>query len=275
MTPQLQQAIKLLQLSRIELMETVQNELLENPFLEEGVEDRAADVPIDSVEVPEVLHDDMRSIAGVQDTGSEKDLVRSADWEDYLGDFASTSKQSQPRDTEAHEDVMSFEARLSNTPSLAGHLAWQLRLSRFSPQQMTIGEVIIGNLDSVGYLQATLEEVAEAAEASPDEVLVVLEAIQRFDPVGVACRTPKECLLTQIKVLGYDRDPILVELVREHLEDLEKKRYKPLARKFRITMEDIKEYLDVIQSLDPMPGASFRQRRAAVRESGCLGVQIQ
>lgn len=257
MTPQLQQAIKLLQLSRIELMETVQNELLENPFLEESLEDHAADVPPDSVEVPEVVHDDMRSMAGVQDTGSEKDLVRNADWEDYLGDFASTSKQSQPRDTEAHEDVMSFEARLTNTPSLEGHLAWQLRLSRFTPEQMAIGEVVIGNLDSVGYLQATVEEIAEASGASTAAVEVVLEAMQRFDPVGVACRTPQECLLTQIKAFGYDRDPILVELVREHLEDLEKKRYKPLARKFRITMEDIKEYLDVIQSLDPMPGASF------------------
>lgn len=85
----------------------------------------------------------------------------------------------------------------------------------------------------------------------------VLKAIQLFDPVGVAARTPQECLLIQIKALGYDRDQVLVDLVRDHLEDLEAHRYKPLLRKFRLDMDELKEYLDIIQSLDPMPGASF------------------
>ena len=95
------------------------------------------------------------------------------------------------------------------------------------------------------------------AKTTPDAVLPVLEKVQRFDPVGVAARDARECLMVQIKSLNYARDPILVELVESHLEDLEAKRYKPLLRKFKLDMDELKEYLDIIQSLDPLPGASF------------------
>ena len=247
MTPQLQQAIKLLQLSRIELLETVQNELLENPFLEEGQEEYS-----DSAE------SDEKRPEATEDNSYEKEVLRNADWEDYLGEFASTPRLSQSREYESFDDDMTpFEARYSGKPSLEGHLLWQLRLSQLSEIEKELGEIIIGNLSSTGYLQATLEEMAEMAEASPDQVLKVLERVQQFDPVGVAARTPQECLLVQLKVLRYDRDPILVELVRDHLEDLEDRRYKPLLRKFRLDMEELKEYMDIIQSLDPLPGASF------------------
>ena len=134
---------------------------------------------------------------------------------------------------------------------------WQLRLSSLSDEQKEIGELVIGNLDSAGYLRASNEEIAELGRVSPSEVEPVVRAVQRFDPVGVASRSPQECLLVQIEVLKYDRDPILVDLVRQHLEDLENRRYKPLLRKFRLDMDTLKEYIDVIQSLDPMPGASF------------------
>lgn len=242
MTPQLQQAIKLLQLSRLELMDTVQQELLENPFLEEGAE-------ADALEQTE-------AVAEVETTpASDQELMRNADWEDYIGDFSSTSKQAQVREFEAVE-ATSFEARVSGKTSLEGHLEWQLRLSRLSEKQIDIGIAVINNLDSAGYLQATNEELAVLTGATPDEIEPVIKSIQEFDPVGVAARTPSECLLVQIKSYGID-DPVLEEIVREHLEDLEKKRYKPLCRKFRISMEELKGYLDRLTELDPMPGASF------------------
>ncbi len=246
MTPQLQQAIKLLQLSRLELMETVQQELLENPFLEESPESL---VPADATEVNELRSE----AADVYD----KELNATADWEDYLGDFSSTTKQVAARETEIPEEGSSFEARLSSNPTLEGHLTWQLTLSHISEHQHAIGEVIIGNIASNGYLHASLEEIAEMAHAEVPEVEAMLHRIQRFDPVGVAARTPQECLLVQVEVLGYDRDPVLVEIIKEHLEDLEKRRYKPLCRKFRINLDDLREYLELIQTLDPMPGASF------------------
>ncbi|BDQ36284.1 RNA polymerase sigma-54 factor [Pseudodesulfovibrio nedwellii] len=240
MTPQLQQAIKLLQLSRLELLETVQQELMENPFLEE--KETEADVS----EPAEVL----------TESQAEEELVRNADWENYLGEFSSTSKQATGRDSEIPEEGMSFEARLASKPSLEGHINWQMRLSNFSELEIAIGEIVLGNVDSNGYLQASIEELQSMVQASDAEIESTIKRIQRLDPVGIAARDPQECLLVQMDVLGYD-DPILVSLVTDHLEDLEKNRYKPLARKFKISMEELKEYLDMMQTLDPMPGTNF------------------
>lgn len=246
MTPQLQQAIKLLQLSRLELLETVQQELLDNPFLEESAGDEAT-----AADQPESRQDAAEE--GVYD----KELARDADWEDYLGEFASTPRLVQSREFESAEEISPLEARYAAKPTLEGHLFWQLRLSTLSEAQKDIGEAIIGNLSSSGYLQATLEEIAEMTNSSPEEVRTVLERVQMFDPVGVAARDARECLLVQLKNLHYDRDPVLLDLVQSHLEDLEAKRYKPLLRKFKLDMEELKEYLVIIQSLDPLPGASF------------------
>lgn len=246
MTPQLQQAIKLLQLSRIELLETVQQELLENPFLEET---HADDAP---------AHAEETRPSSVEDSdGYTAEVARNADWEDYLGEFSSTSRQTTAREMELPEEMSSYETRFSIKPSLEGHLTWQLRLSRLAEEQMDIGEIIIGNLTSSGYLHTSVDEIAQMANCTAGAAEEVLKVIQRFDPVGVAARTPQECLMIQIEILRYDRDPILVGLVRDHLEDLEAKRYKPLLRKFQLTLEDLREYLDIIQTLDPMPGASY------------------
>jgi RNA polymerase sigma-54 factor len=245
MTPQLQQAIRLLQLSRVELLETVQQELLENPCLEESYE-----------ETP-VAMEEQRSANEEDADAYTREAARNADWEDYLGEFSSTSRQSSQREQESLEEGASFEARYAAKPTLQGHLHWQLRLSRMTEAQMAIGETIIGNLSSSGYLQASSEEIAKIAGVSEPKVEEVLLQIQRFDPVGVAARNPRECLLIQLAVLRYDRDPILVSLISEHLEDLEAKRYKSILRKFKLSSEDLKEYLDIIYTLDPMPGASF------------------
>ncbi len=245
MTPQLQQAIKLLQLSRLELVETVQNELLENPFLEEGFDDNfdGEDHELRSTKTEEQVYD--------------KELAKEADWEDYLGEFASTPRNLQPREYEALDDQSPFEARYAEKPSLEGHLLWQLRLSSLSSQQKDIGEVIIGNLSSVGYLQASLTDMSQMLDVSEADVEEVLNVVQFFDPIGVAARSASECLMIQLRSLRYDRDPILVALVTEHLEDLEAKRYKPILRKYNLDLEDLREYLDIIQSLEPLPGASF------------------
>ncbi len=247
MTPQLQQAIKLLQLSRVELLETVQTEMLENPLLEEAAEEER---------IERAARDERSIDVSSNDGVMEKELLKNAEWDDYLGDFSSTGKQATMREFESLEEGMSFEARLSSKPSLEGHLSWQMRLSNLTEHEIGIGDIIMGNLDSAGYLQASTADVAEMAQATEEEVEKVLYKMQRMDPIGVAARNARECLLVQLEVLEYD-DPILLELVSEHLEDLEKRRYKPLTKKFRITMDDIKQYLDIIQTLDPYPGSSF------------------
>lgn len=241
MTPQLQQAIKLLQLSRLELVETVQQELLENPFLEETENEAVSEV-----------EDDRSATEDANDA-----LVKDADWENYLGEFSSTSKQSHSRDAEIPEEGMSFEARLASKPSLEGHLSWQMRLSSFTDEEIAVGDVVVGNLDHNGYLKASVDEIMSMIPVEAELVEKVIRKMQLLDPVGIAARTPQECLLVQMKVAGFDSDPVLVSLVTDHLEDLEKHRYKPLVRKFKISMEDLKSYLDLLQTLDPMPGTNF------------------
>ncbi len=245
MTPLLQQAIKLLQLSRLELVETVQQELMENPFLEEGFDEGPAEEFVD------------RAAKEDADNVYQEELAHNADWEDYLGDFASTTRQAAVREVDLGEETTSFEARYSSAPSLAGHLLWQLRLSKLTERQVEIAEVILGNLGPTGYLEAENVELAAQAACSSAELEEVIRVVQRCDPVGVAARSPQECLLVQLEVLKYDRDPVLVSLIKDHLEDLEARRYKPIMRKFKLTEEDLKEYLDIIQGLDPMPGSSY------------------
>ena len=250
MTPQLQQAIKLLQMSRLDLVEAVHQELLENPFLEEAAEQPTQD------EKRQADGADDRSKGKDEDQVYDGESSRNADWEDYLGDFASSPRDYQQRELQEEEDLPA-ETRYAEKPTLAGHLLWQLHLSSLEPDEVTAGECIIGNLSSSGYLQATCGEVAEMAHVSAETVERVLARIQLFDPVGVAARTPEECLLVQIKEKGLEGDPVLVEMVARHLADFESGRFRQLMKKFKLDEDDLKEYMAVIKSLDPMPGASF------------------
>jgi hypothetical protein len=159
MTPQLQQAIKLLQLSRLELVESIQQELMENPLLEEVQEE----------DKPErvMAEEEHGPLPGGENTAIERELIKNAEWDDYLGDFASTPVQSHIRETEIPEEGMAFDARLSSKPSLEGHLDWQMRLSNFTERELSIGEAICGSLDSSGYLSATAEELAGMSGTTP------------------------------------------------------------------------------------------------------------
>lgn len=250
MSPQLQQAIKLLQMSRLELVEHVQQELLENPFLEES----------------QALHDTSEFENNFNDTNTDTkvdegyqydEVASNGDWENYLGELSSAPRTASLKDFDSLDDTNPLETRFASRTSLDAHLMWQLRLSHLSDVELEICEHIIGNLDSSGYLRAESHEIAKMINTTDDCVEKMISYIQHLDPVGIAARTPEECLLVQVEVLKYDRDPILVDLIKFHLNDLETHRYKPLMRKFRIDLETLKEYIDIIQSLNPMPGASF------------------
>ena len=249
MTPQLQQSIRLLQLSRLDLVETVRKELMENPFLEESVDQPTMDEKRQQAEPERKPDHDQENVY-------DRESSRIEEWEDYLGDFASSPRDFQQREIQEEEGVPA-EVRYSRKPTLSGHLLWQLHLSDMKPEEVAIGENIIGNLSSTGYLQATLGEIAEMSGSKPEDVEKVLKRIQLFDPVGVAARTLSECLLIQLRARHDDRDPILVDLVQNHLEDLEKQRYKPLLRHFHIDLDTLKEYLTIIQGLEPRPGGSL------------------
>ena len=245
MTPMLKQAISLLLYSRQELVEAVQRELLENPFLEEREEENQ----------PEAV-EEVRQTTSQDEPWSQEEVTSTAEWEEYMGEFSSQPRTSQEYEA-VEDDLPPLEAMHSAEPGLQAHLMAQLLLSPLTEQQKCIGECIIGNLDETGYLTASDEEIARLANAELADIPPVLDIVQNFDPVGVAARSLVECLLIQLRAGGYDRDPILVALVRDHLEDLEKQRYKPLMRHLRIDLDTLKEYIAIIQGLEPRPGGSL------------------
>lgn len=247
MTPQLQQAIKLLQLSRLELLETINQELEENPVLEEAQEETAmgeeresgdtspAEESYESVEIKENIREDF-------------------DWEGYLDEYSSGSPVVMERDP--NQEFPSYDHRLTAAATLEDHLAWQLRFSELTDRQKEIGAFIIGNLDLSGYLDATVEEIAELANATEEEVEAVLSKVQHLDPVGVASRSPRECLLIQARYLHPENDLVL-RIIEHHLHDLENKNYQALVRALKRSPQDIKAAIDIILSLDPRPGSAF------------------
>jgi len=248
MTPQLQQAIKLLQLSRLELLETISQELQSNPLLEEGQEAEAE--PDDR----ERVADSANRETDISEVTIDEKPKADFDWEEYLGEYTSGPKVRVER--EEVRELPAIESRLVKKPSLDAHLLWQLHLSSASDAQKEIGTLIIGNLGRDGYLQATLAEIAEMAGCDESCVEEVLHLVQEFDPPGIAARDLRECLLIQGKNLKLE-DDLVINIITNHLHDLESRNYHSIVKATNRKPEEIKEAIDVITGLDPKPGRQY------------------
>ncbi len=259
MTPQLQQAIKLLQLSRVELQELISKELQENPALEEGVSEEGS-------ESQEVKAEEG---AGTTETPQEPvvnrelsalDKIGTLDWQEYIDTHSNAIHGSLTAEATGEEGDAppSWENTLTRKASLEDHLVWQLRLSKISEQEEFIGLYIIGNLDENGYLAVPLEEVTKVTGASAEEAEAVLKRIQLFDPVGVASRDLRECLLVQLQNLDLG-ESLAARIVSDFLPQLESKRYEKVARDLGVSVEDIATAAHVISSLEPKPARGFEQ----------------
>jgi len=246
MTPQLQQAIKLLQLSRLELLQTVYNEMETNPLLEEQpVEDADEEKGVEEVSPPSEASAEEVEI-------KESDRSEDVDWESYLSEY-NTGWADLPYEA---RDVPPFENVTSEKTTLYSHLTWQLSMGDFDEVQMEIGTHIIGNLDSDGYLKTTAEELSETTEYSLETVQETLEKIQKFDPVGVAARDTRECLLIQARFQGFE-GTIVEKILLEHIDKLENKKYDLLARNLSVSIEEVLTAINIITSLEPKPGRKF------------------
>ncbi|MGH7929133.1 MAG: RNA polymerase factor sigma-54, partial [Candidatus Binatia bacterium] len=263
MTPQLQQAIKLLQLSRLELIESVQTELLENPGLEldegpdtQSIADRQADVEA-RANSPEAPQDPVINVEL-----STVDQMLSPDWQQYLDNHANERHDIRPFEPTTNEDASDpWNNRLTKKTTLEDHLIWQLRLSKISDREAVIGLFIIGNLDDEGYLAVTLDEICAATQATVGEVELVLKRVQCFDPVGVAARDLRECLLVQLESLGH-ADSLAARVVSRCLAHLGSKRYEKIARELQVSLDQVLEALGVIISLEPKPSRGYEQDEA-------------
>jgi RNA polymerase sigma-54 factor len=253
MTPQLQQAIKLLQLSRLELIETLTQEMEINPLLEDGVPWETVEDEKETFEAPESVTFETNEPLEVSGVEPDRDDVN---WETYMEEYSPRSVPSsyEPRETP------SFENFLTKEEDLKDHLIWQLRLSRFSGVEEKIGAEIIGNINEDGYLVATVEEIAESTGCELAVVEGVLYRIQNFDPSGVAARNLKECLIAQIKI-GDIQNPLVETIVRDHLDLLERKNYALLAKKLSTGQEEVREALEIITQLEPKPGRLYSAER--------------
>jgi RNA polymerase sigma-54 factor len=252
MTPLLQQAIQLLQLSTLELQELVQKELLENPLLEE--------VPAESSEAPDGAPE--APVAPPQAALDGGPPAASVDTEqsDALPFDLTAAIFDQPEERslvaqEEHEELP-FENLARQDRSLAEHLEEQLRMATDDDRARAIGVEIIGNIDEDGYLQADLEELAARTGAPREEVERLLALVQSFDPPGVGARTIQECLLLQLRADPLP-DPVAIEIVGEHFEALERRRFPDIAKALRLSLERVMEAVEEIQALEPKPGRRF------------------
>ncbi len=248
LTPQLQQAIRLLQLPQLELTQALNQELSENPFLEEVHEEQVVDEEHDKGgERTETDPGDDLLVP------LEKLMVFRVD--DYFDE-----RGSDGRDlgyfTPGTETPPPFEQFVSSSTSLYEHLNWQLRLNTSDEELRTIGEVIIGNIDDNGYLTISDEELAEICNAPVERVREAIRQIQELDPTGICARDLKECLLLQIRALGLD-GTLIEKIVENNLHELEKKHYQVIAKEHNAAYEDVMIAVRIIEELDPKPARNF------------------
>jgi RNA polymerase sigma-54 factor len=252
MTPLLQQAIQLLQLSTLELQEVVQKELLENPLLEEVTPEtpetpdgpQAADAPPPPPNTPATTDPPPREERQTDDLPFDLTAVLFDDHEE--------------RSLVAQEDRddLSFENIVRSVSSLTDHLDEQIRFATEDSVVRRIGTEIIGNLDEDGYLRAELDDIAQRHAVSVEQVEKVLAMVQAFDPPGVAARNIQECLLIQLKT-DPNPDPVSVEIVEDHFDDLSRRRYPDIARALKLPLDRIMESVEEIMGLEPKPGRRF------------------
>lgn len=250
MTPQLQQAIKLLQLSRMELIDLVQQELEENPVLEEGVEAEPTEASAAEDETPETPEKENQ----IEEVKAEEEGMGDIDWQTYLEGYnlGGTAASSYEED----EERPSYENLLTKTRTLTDHLLWQLTLTRLDEQEVQVASEIIGNIDEDGYLKATLEEIAEMTGTSPEQVEDALKIVQEFDPPGVAARNLRECLLLQVRQLEME-DSLVEEILLNHIDELEGRKYQAIAKALGVSLDEVFATAKIISNLDPRPGSSF------------------
>ena len=249
MTPQLQMAIKLLQLSRLEMLDTIRQELEENPALEE-VQDNSPDE-----NVGEQSENFETESSHTEEVTIKEKIQDDIDWSVYLGEYNTPGRVSYEAED---KDSPRFEAFIAPKQSLCDHLLWQFLMIKPSGKEETIASAIVGSLNKDGFLCCSVEEVAAMSNAAVEEVEYVLAKMQSFDPIGVCARDLKECLLIQAEHFGF-KDTIVSDIINNHLRDLEKKNYKGICKALKISIGEVIAAVNVIKGFEPKPGRQFSE----------------
>ena len=261
MTPQLQQAIRLLQLSSLDLQAEIQEALDSNPLLE--VESDGEGEPDSDAESERTQKDDSQkeTVDALADQSLPDDLPLDSTWDDTYTSTTPSNSVSNSQSFDGEHDVYQGET----SDSLHDHLLWQMHMSHFSEEDAAIATAIIESIDERGYLTAELDELVEAIElpeVGVEEVAMVLKRIQHFDPLGVGARSIQECLSIQLKQL-CEKTPckkLALTLINDYMELMGARDYKGLQRKLKIDEAELKDTLRLIQTLHPYPGDVIDQK---------------
>jgi RNA polymerase sigma-54 factor len=227
LTQQLQQAIKLLQLSKLELVEAIEQEISENPLLE--IDERDAD-----------------------EETTEETMEEREDLAEWLERFTPSEDYSQREEKEFHD----YENMVRETHSLRDYLRWQAGLSDFDPLERVTAEWLIGNIDDNGYLAYPIPDISKVSGITEDALEGALKKLQKLDPPGVASRDLRECILLQYQAMG-EKDPLLEEIVGSHFDLITKNDPRELVKLTGQPVDKVREVLDKIKRFDPKPGRNF------------------
>ncbi len=281
MTPQLQQAIRLLQLSRLELIDEIRKELDANPLLaDDEVEPRPpnankdgtierSESPVQEAEARADLAERMHDKKDELQRAENEKKVNDIDWEQFLENR--TLQQPLQQSRGGFEDLPPIEANLTKNESLVDHLRWQLQLSDFTDTERRFAELVLGNLDENGFLDLvgteredgtrtpdlTLEDLAKEADIELEDAEEVLHLMQLWDPIGACSRDLRECLHVQAEAFGFDE--LELQIIDKHLHNLEKHNYAAIGRDLKMELEDVYEAVKEIQKLESRPARNFTE----------------
>jgi len=279
MTPQLVQAIRLLQLSRMELVDEVRKELDGNPVLaDETTDPRLREAQDRTIPLAAASDPPPEERIGVTERlERETDMaqreiekhVKDVDWEQFLENRQLQSPVTSARS--GFEELPPIEQSLTRPSTLRDHLMWQLQMSDFVENERQFASLVIGNLDERGYLDLeggedaegnkrpdlTVADFATESGLDPEDAEEVLSIIQRFDPIGVAARDLRECLMVQAEALGYDE--MEKSIIRDHLHNVERRNFPAVAKALKVELDEVYEAVQEIQKLESIPARNFSE----------------
>ncbi|HEY6549385.1 MAG TPA: RNA polymerase factor sigma-54 [Vicinamibacteria bacterium] len=247
LTPSLQQAIKLLPLTTLELAEVLEQEAMENVLLEETPQEelRAEEQAPPEAEKPETSEESL------------KEIEVEKFFEDYFDDASTYERRPRPSDL---PELPPLENTLTESPNLSDHLLWQLHIATSDEAEVEVGDAIIHNLDEDGMLRASLEEIAQMGPFPLPAVERALTLVQSFDPAGVAARDLRECLRLQLRHLGLEGSPA-DRMVRDFMKQLQSHQYSEIERQMGLTAEEVARCHDIVTGLNPKPGTLYSPER--------------
>src|SRR5215471_1626324 len=271
MTPSLQQAIKLLQMSKLELEEVLNQEMVENPVLEEEQEQEEAAREAEAAEQPETPEPPKEEPEAAAPPAAaaptpaeaeaapepERDSFEEIDFDTYFEDYLDTAYN--PRQYEDSEQTP-LENTLSSTPGLQEYLTWQLSMSDAGPEIREIATYLIGNVDEDGYLRVARDEIRQAGFENEGEVEKALELVRSFDPPGICAFDLPDCLMLQIRALGIENS-LIEKIVTEHWPELLNRQFPQLSRSLGVGMSELQAVVEIIKNLEPKPGRKYSNER--------------